>query len=211
MLLFRMNPSNNLIRKGIGMIPDNAEDRQHLMESGEMAALIHSLAEMICNDNRNVPPGQLILIGIQRGGVPLAERLVREIRTLTGRDYPCGMLDIAMYRDDIGMRKTLPRILETRIPFDITGKTIVLVDDVLQSGRSIRAALDAVTYYGRPAVVRLAVLLDRGNREFPIQGDYVGKNVSIQKDRRVRVNWQEITGTGDFVYSASLPNIKETL
>jgi len=191
------------------MVPENAEERQHLMEADEMDALIQKLGKMIFSDNRNISPDQLILIGIQRGGVPLAERLVRELKKLTGLDYPCGTLDIAMYRDDIGMRKTLPRIFETRIPFDINGKTVILVDDVLQSGRSIRAALDAVTYFGRPAVVRLAVLLDRGSREFPIQGDYVGKNISVQKDLRIRVNWQEISGTGDFVYSASTPKIKD--
>ena len=193
------------------MVPDKAEDRQHLMEAGEIAGLIRKLGEMICNDNRKVPPDQLILIGIQRGGVPLAERLVQEIRNSSGVNCPCGTLDIAMYRDDIGMRKTLPRIFETRIPFDITGKTIILVDDVLQSGRSIRAALDAVTYFGRPAVVRLAVLLDRGRREFPIQGDYVGSFMDVPEERRIRVNWQELTGTGDFVYSALTPKIKESL
>ena len=181
------------------------------MEAGEIAGLIRKLGEMICNDNRNVSPGQLILIGIQRGGVPLAERLVQEIRNRSGVSCPCGALDIAMYRDDIGLRKTLPRILETRIPFDITGKTVILVDDVLQSGRSIRAALDAVTYFGRPAIVRLAVLLDRGSREFPIQGDYVGRFVEVPEERRIRVSWQELTGTGDFVYSASTPKIKDSL
>ncbi|MBO4630315.1 MAG: bifunctional pyr operon transcriptional regulator/uracil phosphoribosyltransferase PyrR [Lentisphaeria bacterium] len=193
------------------MVPDKAEDRQHLMEAGEIASLIRKLGEMICSDNRNVPDGQLILIGIQRGGVPLAERLVQEIRNRSGVVCPCGTLDIAMYRDDIGMRKTLPQILETRIPFDITGKTIILVDDVLQSGRSIRAALDAITYFGRPAVVRLAVLLDRGSREFPIQGDYVGSFMEVPKERRIRVNWHELTGTGDFVYSAPTPKIKESI
>ena len=193
------------------MVPENAEERQHLMEADEMNALIQKLGKMICSENRNVSPDQLILIGIQCGGVPLAERLVREIKNLTGLEYSCGALDIAMYRDDIGMRKTLPRIFETRIPFDINGKTVILVDDVLQSGRSIRAALDALTYYGRPAVVRLAVLLDRGSREFPIQGDYVGKNITVQNDRRIRVNWHENTGTGDFVYSAPTPQMKDLI
>ena len=193
------------------MVPENAAERQHLMEADEMNALIQKLGERIGSDNRNVPPDQLILIGIQRGGVPLAERLVREIKNTTGLEYPCGTLDITMYRDDIGMRKTLPQIFETRIPFDITGRTIILVDDVLQSGRSIRAALDAITYFGRPAIVRLAVLLDRGSREFPIQGDYVGKLINVQSDRRVRVNWHEITGTGDFVYTASTPKIKDPI
>ena len=200
---------NSIIRKGFRMAPENAGERQHLMEADEMDALIRKLGKMICSGNRDLSPDQLILIGLQRGGVPLAERLVREIKASSGREYACGTLDIAMYRDDIGMRKTLPQIFETRIPFDINGKTVILVDDVLQSGRSIRAALDALTYYGRPAVVRLAVLLDRGSREFPIQGDYVGRNITVPEDRRIRVNWQEITGTGDFVYSASTPKTKD--
>jgi len=190
---------------------EKAEDRRHLMEADEIAALIESLSEKICNDNPGIQPDQLILIGIQRGGVPLAERLVRRIQARSGVTYPCGTLDIAMYRDDIGLRKTLPHIFETRIPFDITGKTVILVDDVLQSGRSIRAALDAVTYFGRPAIVRLAVLLDRGSREFPIQGDYVGKAISVPKDRRIRISWNELTGCGDFVYSAFNPKIKESI
>ena len=193
------------------MVAENAEQRQHLMETDEIAALIGKLGKMICTDNQQVSPDQLILIGIQRGGVPLAKRLVQEIKRISGIEYPCGALDIAMYRDDIGMRKTLPQIFETLIPFDITGKTIILVDDVLQSGRSIRAALDAVTYFGRPAVVRLAVLLDRGSREFPIQGDYVGKRIEVSAECRIRVNWKEIAGTGDFVYAASTPKIKESL
>ena len=193
------------------MVPDNAADRQHLMEADEIAALTQKLGTMIYEDNRGVPPDQLILIGIQRGGVPLAERLVREISTRYGVEYPWGMLDIAMYRDDIGLRKTLPQIFETRIPFDINGKTIILIDDVLQAGRSIRAALDAINYFGRPAIVRLAALLDRGGREFPIQADYVGKFVKISDDRRIRISWKEDSGSVDFVYSIPTPKIEADL
>ena len=193
------------------MVPDNAADRQHLMEADEIAALIQKLGKTIYEDNRGVPPDQLILIGIQRGGVPLAERLVGAIQRASGVTPLCGSLDIAMFRDDIGLRKTLPEIFETRIPFDLTEKTVILVDDVLQSGRSIRAALDAITYFGRPAVVRLAALLDRGSREFPIQGDYVGKKISVPDDRRIKVSWNEITGKGDFVYSVETPKIKAAI
>lgn len=114
---------------------------------------------------------------------------------------PLGTLDISMYRDDIGMRKTLPYIFETRIPFDINGKVIILVDDVLQSGRSIRAALDAITDYGRPAIVRLATLLDRGLREFPINADYVGKFVDVPPEERIKINWHEYCGEEDYVYT----------
>ena len=193
------------------MVPDNAADRQHLMEADEIAALIQKLGQKIYEDNRGVPPDQLILIGIQRGGVPLAERLVSEIFNRNGVQYSWGTLDIAMYRDDIGLRKTLPQIFETRIPFDINGKTIILIDDVLQAGRSIRAALDAINYFGRPAIVRLAALLDRGGREFPIQADYVGKFVTISDDRRIRISWKEDSGSVDFVYSIPTPKIEADL
>ena len=181
------------------MVPDNAADRQHLMEADEIAALTQKLGKMIYEDNRGVPPDQLILIGIQRGGVPLAERLVGEIAARYGVQYPWGTLDIAMYRDDIGLRKTLPQIFETRIPFDINGKTIILIDDVLQAGRSIRAALDAINYFGRPAIVRLAALIDRGGREFPIQADYAGKFVKVADELRIRISWKEDSGSVDFV------------
>ena len=193
------------------MVPDKAADRQHLMEADEIAALTQTLGKKIYEDNRDVPPDQLILIGIQRGGVPLAERLVGVIAAEYGVQYPWGMLDIAMYRDDIGLRKTLPQIFETRIPFDINGKTIILIDDVLQAGRSIRAALDAINYFGRPAIVRLAALLDRGGREFPIQADYVGKFVKISDDRRIRISWKEDSGSVDFVYSIPTPKIEAVL
>ena len=211
MVLFRMKSLTILIRKGIRMDPEQAADRGRLMGSEEIAALIEQLGAMISNNNRNIPADQLILIGIQRGGVPLAERLVGAIQRASGVTPLCGSLDIAMFRDDIGLRKTLPEIFETRIPFDLTEKTVILVDDVLQSGRSIRAALDAITYFGRPAVVRLAALLDRGSREFPIQGDYVGKVISVPDDCRVKVSWNEITGSGDFVYTVNNPKIKAAL
>ena len=193
------------------MVPEHADDGAFLMGADELAALIQKLGTMIYNANRGLPPDQLILIGIQRGGVPLAERLVEEIRKQTGIQYLSGSLDIAMYRDDIGLRKTLPQIFETNIPFDLNGKTIVLVDDVLQSGRSIRAAFDAITYFGRPAIVRLAALLDRGSREYPIQGDYVGKVIDVPADLRVRIGWKELTGKTDYVYSVPNPKIKAAL
>ena len=193
------------------MVPDNAADRQHLMEADEIAALTQKLGKMIYEDNRGVPPDQLILIGIQRGGVPLAERLVGEIAARYGVQYPWGTLDIAMYRDDIGLRKTLPQIFETRIPFDINGKTIILIDDVLQAGRSIRAALDAINYFGRPAIVRLAALIDRGGREFPIQADYAGKFVKVADELRIRISWKEDSGSADFVYTTPNPKIEADL
>ena len=153
---------------------DSTPDKTHLMDAEEISALIDKIAQEICDKNKYANQDDFVFIGIHRGGVPLAERLVKSIEKKACFLPPLGTLDISMYRDDIGMRKTLPYIFETRIPFDINGKVIILVDDVLQSGRSIRAALDAITDYGRPAIVRLATLLDRGLREFPINADYIG-------------------------------------
>ena len=188
---------------------DSTPERKHLMNAQEIAALIDRIAQEICDRNKNADPDDFVFIGIHRGGVPLAERLVKCIETKAGFQPRLGTLDISMYRDDIGMRKTLPFIFETRIPFDINGKTIILVDDVLQSGRSIRAALDAITDYGRPAIVRLAALLDRGLREFPINADYVGKSVDVPPELRIKINWREYAGEEDYVYTVR--NRKESI
>jgi len=137
---------------------------------------------------------ELAFIGIQRHGLEFARRAASAIKGLRSVDLPVGSLDISMYRDDIGMRKSLPTIHETVMPFDINGRGIILADDVLQSGRTIRAALDAINDYGRPAFIRLAVLIDRGLREFPIQADYVGSRLDLPATKRVRVKWKELDG-----------------
>jgi pyrimidine operon attenuation protein / uracil phosphoribosyltransferase len=125
---------------------------------------------------RNPDPGGLVLIGIQRPGVFLAQRLTALLGKIFGKPIPIGSLDISMHRDDLD-QKVAPTIYPTEIPFDITDRTLVLVDDVLFSGRTIRAALDALNDFGRPRQVQLAVLVDRGHRELPIKADFVGKNV----------------------------------
>ena len=180
---------------------DSTPDKTHLMDAEEISALIDKIAQEICDKNKYANQDDFVFIGIHRGGVPLAERLVKSIEKKACFLPPLGTLDISMYRDDIGMRKTLPYIFETSIPFDINGKVIILVDDVLQSGRSIRAALDAITDYGRPAIVRLATLLDRGLREFPINADYVGKFVDVPPEERIKINWHEYCGEEDYVYT----------
>ncbi len=188
---------------------DSTPDKTHLMDAEEISALIDKIAQEICDKNKYANQDDFVFIGIHRGGVPLAERLVKSIEKKACFLPPLGTLDISMYRDDIGMRKTLPYIFETRIPFDINGKVIILVDDVLQSGRSIRAALDAITDYGRPAIVRLATLLDRGLREFPINADYVGKFVDVPPEERIKINWHEYCGEEDYVYTVR--NRKESI
>ena len=143
--------------------------------------MAHEIAE------RNESAKDVGLIGVQRGGVFLVQRLAVLLKDILGQNIPCGSLDVSMHRDDIGTNAA-PNVHPTVIPFDITGKTLVLVDDVLFSGRTTRAALDALNDFGRPQRVQLAVLIDRGHRELPIKADFVGKNVPTSL--RVRVNVQ---------------------
>jgi pyrimidine operon attenuation protein / uracil phosphoribosyltransferase len=139
---------------------------------------------------RNDPPGAVVLIGIPRGGVPLAEQLGKILSGLVGQPVPVGALDVNMHRDDLDHRAA-PTIYPTQIPFDVNGKTVVLVDDVLFSGRTIRAAMDALNDFGRPKRIQLAVLVDRGHRELPIKADFVGKNQPTSPVEKVRVRLGE--------------------
>lgn len=129
----------------------------------------------------------LCIIGIKRRGVPLAKIIAENIGKIEGEKVPTGVLDITFYRDDLEAKAEEPIIRDYQIGFDISGKTVVLVDDVLYTGRTARAALDAVMRHGRPASVQLAVLVDRGHRELPIRGDYVGKNIPTSKSERINV------------------------
>jgi pyrimidine operon attenuation protein/uracil phosphoribosyltransferase len=135
---------------------------------------------------RNPVTADVVLVGLQTGGVWIAERLAQVIGEVTGDDVALGTLDVAFYRDDIGLRPVLPEAT-TEIPLDLTGRTVVLVDDVLFTGRTIRAALNALADYGRAKSVQLAVMVDRGHRELPIRPDYVGKNLPTRRDEMVDV------------------------
>ncbi len=146
------------------------------------------------------------LLGIQTSGIPLSRRIAKFIREKTGYEPPVGTLDISMYRDDIGVRKVLPPIRETNIPFDIEGGVVILTDAILQSGRTIRAALDAVTDFGRPAMIRLATMIDRGMREFPIRADYVGAHIHADADKKLSARWTEYNQP-DGVYA--VPKVKQ--
>ena len=149
--------------------------------------MAHEIAE------RNESAADLVLVGIQRGGVFLAERLADLLKEIVAHPIPNGSLDVSMHRDDIGTQAA-PNVHPTIIPFDVTGKTVVLVDDVLFSGRTTRAALDALNDFGRPQRVQLAVLVDRGHRELPIKADFVGKNVPTSLRERVNVQLKELGG-----------------
>jgi pyrimidine operon attenuation protein/uracil phosphoribosyltransferase len=135
----------------------------------------------------------LVLVGIQRRGFPLAQRLAEGIAEHEGVTLPVGALDIEFYRDDAQLGHS-PHVKGTDVPFDIEGATVVLVDDVLYTGRTVRAAMDALREFGRPRAVRLAVLVDRGHRELPIRADHVGKNVPTSRDEVVRVRVDEVDG-----------------
>lgn len=136
----------------------------------------------------------LAFIGIRTRGVPLAERLSAEIKKITGKSAPIGILDITLYRDDLGTMEVKPEVKESKIKFSVADKTIILVDDVLYTGRTVRAALDAIAEMGRPKQVLLAVLIDRGHRELPIKADFVGKNIPTSPDEIVSVYMKETDG-----------------
>ncbi|MDP9483270.1 MAG: bifunctional pyr operon transcriptional regulator/uracil phosphoribosyltransferase PyrR, partial [Chloroflexota bacterium] len=136
----------------------------------------------------------LVLVGIQRRGVPLAHRIAAAIAEHEGAVLPVGALDITFYRDDLSLVAQQPLVKGTDLPFDLNGATVVLVDDVLYTGRTIRAAMDALVDFGRPQAIRLAVLIDRGHRELPIRADHVGKNVPTSREEIVKVHLAETDG-----------------
>ncbi|HEX6595905.1 MAG TPA: bifunctional pyr operon transcriptional regulator/uracil phosphoribosyltransferase PyrR [Acidimicrobiales bacterium] len=158
--------------------------RSQVMDANDLRRAITRIAHEVVERNHGLE--SVVLVGLQTGGVPLARRLAESLAKVEGTDVPVGSLDVAFYRDDIGLRPVMPEAV-TDIPFDLTGKVVVLVDDVLFTGRTVRAALDAINDYGRPRSVQLAVLVDRGHRELPIRPDYVGKNLPTRRDEVVDV------------------------
>lgn len=165
------------------------EKAQILDRDGIRRSLTRIAHEII---ERNKGTGNLVLIGIRRRGAPLAERLAREIKEIEGLSVPVGILDITLYRDDLSTLAYQPLVRSTNVPFQVSGRIVILVDDVIYTGRTIRAALDAVMDLGRPRVIQLAVLIDRGHRELPIRADYIGKNVPTSSREEVSVRLQEI-------------------
>src|SRR3954470_3569630 len=164
------------------------------MDADRMGRTLTRIAHEILERNRGVE--ELALVGIRTRGVPIARRLARAIRSINGHEVPTGSLDITLYRDDL-MRHPVgpqPLVRRTEIPFSIDDKKILLVDDVLYTGRTIRAALDALIDFGRPKSIQLIVLVDRGHRELPIKADYVGKNLPTSSSQSVQVHLLEIDG-----------------
>ncbi|MDP3919721.1 MAG: bifunctional pyr operon transcriptional regulator/uracil phosphoribosyltransferase PyrR [Candidatus Omnitrophota bacterium] len=167
-----------------------------LDEQGIHRAVVRVAHEVL---ERNGGTEKLALVGIRTRGVHLAERLRQEIQAIEGVQVPLGMLDITLYRDDLQEIGPKPAVGQTEISFDLNGKILVLVDDVLFTGRTIRAALDALIDFGRPLAIQLAVLIDRGHRELPIKADYVGKNVPTHRDEEVILRLKEKDGKDEVV------------
>ena len=167
-------------------------EKKLLFGSCDIQKGINLIVGKITTEFRNISLNDIALIAIQPRGVIFTQRLHQAIERKTGGSPAFGTIDITMYRDDIGKRKTLPVIHETNIPFDLDDKVVILVDDVLHTGRTIRAALDALTYYGRPAMIRLAVLFDRGEREFPIQADYSGFTNKLPPGKKLRIEFGDL-------------------
>ncbi|MEM8708242.1 MAG: bifunctional pyr operon transcriptional regulator/uracil phosphoribosyltransferase PyrR [Actinomycetota bacterium] len=159
--------------------------RTQVMSADDVARAIRRMAHEILE--RNHGSAELMIIGMQTGGVELARSIAAAVADIEGSEVPTGTLDATMHRDDFGLRPVMPEAA-TDIPGDPTGKTIVLVDDVLFTGRTVRAALDAIHAYGRPTAIQLAVMVDRGHRELPIRPDYVGKNLPTRRDEMVDVH-----------------------
>ena len=167
-------------------------DKAEIMDESAMIRALTRISHEIIEKNKGI--NGLVLIGIQRRGVPLAKMIAKKIKEVEGQEVPVGVLDITLYRDDLSTLSEHPIINGTEIDFPLTGKKVVLVDDVIFTGRTVRAAIDAIIDIGRPKMIQLAILIDRGHRELPIRADYVGKNVPTSKSEVINVRVNEIDG-----------------
>jgi pyrimidine operon attenuation protein/uracil phosphoribosyltransferase len=163
-----------------------------IMDENAMTRAITRISHEIIEKNKGVD--DLVLMGIQRRGVPIARRIAQKIKEVENREIMVGILDITLYRDDLSLLNEHPVINGTEIDFDIANKKVVLVDDVIFTGRTVRAAIDAIMDINRPQMIQLAVMIDRGHRELPIRADYIGKNVPTSRSEIVHVNVKEFDG-----------------
>jgi len=161
-----------------------------IIDEDGIRRIITRIAHEIVEKNKGTE--DLVIVGIKTRGIPLAQRLAEKIKEFEGVEIPVGILDITLYRDDLSLIAQQPIVHRTEIPFDINGKKVVLVDDVLYTGRTVRAALDALMDIGRPQTIQLAILVDRGHRELPIRADFVGKNLPTSREEVVSVNLREL-------------------
>jgi pyrimidine operon attenuation protein / uracil phosphoribosyltransferase len=172
-----------------------------VMEAKDIERALTRIAHEILERNKGI--SDLVLIGIKSRGEVLAERLAAKIKSIEGTEIPCGALDITFYRDDTDTHQPDKAPEQTELPFDVTGKKVILVDDVLYTGRSARAAIDEIIDFGRPTAIQLAVLVDRGHREFPIHADYVGKNIPSSAKEEVLVRVKERDDKDEVVIAES--------
>lgn len=172
----------------IGMIKNKAE----VMDDQDIARAVTRIAHEIIEKNKGIE--DVVFIGIQRRGVPLARRIAERVQETEGKKIPVGILDITFYRDDLSALSEHPIVNGTQMDFSVTGKKVILIDDVLYTGRTIRAAMDAIIDLGRPKLIQLAVLVDRGHRELPIRPDYVGKNIPTSRNEEITVRLVETDG-----------------
>jgi len=170
-----------------------------VMDADRMGRSLTRIAHEIVERNRGLE--RLALVGVRTRGVPIARRLAQRLQEITGQEVPTGALDITLYRDDLMHNPVGPQpvVRSTDIPFSIDNRVIVLVDDVLYTGRTVRAALDELIDFGRPKSIQLVVMVDRGHRELPIKADYVGKNVPTSRSESVAVRLEEVDGTDEVV------------
>jgi pyrimidine operon attenuation protein / uracil phosphoribosyltransferase len=166
-------------------------EKARVMEPEDVRRALTRISHEIVERNKGID--DLVIVGIRTRGAPLADRTASSIASFEGSDLPCGALDVTLYRDDVSLKR--PRTIEaTTVPTDLDGRVVVLVDDVLYTGRTIRAAFDALLDLGRPRAIRLAVLVDRGHRELPIRADFVGKNLPTAAGEVVKVQVKELDG-----------------
>jgi pyrimidine operon attenuation protein/uracil phosphoribosyltransferase len=170
----------------------NLREKAQIMDRDDISRAVTRIAHQILEKNRGAE--SLILVGIRTRGAPLAKRIATVMKEIEGREVPVGILDITLYRDDLQLVARQPVVGKTDIPSGVEGKVVVLVDDVLFTGRTIRAAMDEIMDFGRPTAVQLAVLVDRGHRELPIRADYVGKNVPTSAREVISVMFSEEDG-----------------
>ena len=169
---------------------------RRLLDADDLSRMVRRLAHEVIEGNGGAQ--DLVLLGVRTRGVPIARRLADAIRTIEGVDVPVGELDVTLYRDDLALRDPMP-IGATDVPVDVEGRAVVLVDDVLYTGRTVRAALDATSALGRPARIRLVCLVDRGHRELPVRADHVGKNIPTSTEEMVVVRLSETDGVDEVV------------
>jgi len=175
------------------------KDKAIIMDESAIKRAVTRIAHEIIEKNKGTD--DLVLIGIQRRGVPLAKMIAQKIMEVEGKDVPVGILDITFYRDDLSLLSEHPVVNGTEINFSVVDKKVVLVDDVLYTGRTVRAAIEAIMDLGRPKMIQLAILVDRGHRELPIRADFAGKNVPTSRNEIIHVKLQEFDGINSVTIS----------